>query len=420
MKNWRRFIRAGFLSLILAMVSLLNLRAAEPEILLKPEYVFRERANPPRWIVSVRFWIVQDNKTNIAKRILVVTNGAPFEADTYQLVNKANNQPVILSPIPDLSSGPFISTLDLLPGAPLNNNDYELTIPANKIFFRFPGSQTNVPNREMKGTISGTNIQVNLEHGNTNTFQQRIAFFGGTPGGVSSIDLTYRSREFLNVEWLNIDFSAKADFALSSRDRKEFFNSILGGATIWYPVPCGSFYSEAGLHEKLESDQEFDLVNNLLGVHYAVFPKFRITDWMSRVFVRDAVEVPPLVILSYDYAHNIKGDESSVAADTRVDTGKADHRFAALLRWRLPIAQDYNFSFVPPLGGRYDVDVDFEVKGMYDSSAEKFLDQSWISLNFTRRSQGVKPSFSFTWARGKAGPTFEEVNALLAGVKLEF
>jgi hypothetical protein len=409
------------LSLTAAFIPTL-VRAEEPQLLLKPEYVLRQKSDPPRWVVSVRFWIAQDKKTNIAKSLLVVTNGAPFDAGTYQLLKKADNTSIAVTPVPDLNSGPLISTLDLLPSVPLTaESDYELTIPANKVFVVFPGRHTNTPNQQLKGIIHSTNIQVNLEHGNTNTFHNRLSFLGGTPGGVASLDLTYRTVEFLDIDWLNIDFTAKADFTLSSKDRKEFFNSISGGGSVWYSLPSSSFYSEIGFHDKLESDQAFKLINNLLGVHYAVLPKIRIIDRLSRIFVSNAVDVPPLLIFSYDYAHNVKGDETTVASETKIDTGEADHRLSALLRWRLPIASRYDFSFLPALGGKYDVGIDFELKGTYDSSAERFLDQSWISLDFTRQSSdALKPSFSFTWARGKAGPTFKEINAILAGIKLAF
>ena len=182
------------------------------------------------------------------------------------------------------------------------------------------------------------------------------------------------------------------------------------------PFRFAGNYSEFSLGGKAEADQTFDLVNAGLSAKWAWFIKNGITDRLGHIFVTDSANVPPLFIISYDYLENVRQTNSAIA------NNDPHHRVAALLRYQLPIAKDLDLSALPALGGKYDLSVDFEIKGVYDSVSEKVHDQSWISLVFERPTgpDRFKPAFMFTWARGKAAPTFEQFNAFFAGAKLSF
>jgi hypothetical protein len=122
-----------------------------------------------------------------------------------------------------------------------------------------------------------------------------------------------------------------------------------------------------------------------------------------------------------NYVRNIKGDASQVAASTGVDTENGTHQASATLRLRIPLLRDQDFSFLPALGGRYDADLEADLKGLYDSSAGKFLDQTRLTLALTYVGGGdLRPALTFTWARGKEGPTYQQISSLLAGIRLSF
>ena len=303
-----------------------------------------------------------------------------------------------------------------------NTKQYTLKILAGKLVFKM--DKLIITNKETTcaiptNQIGETNIEIQKENQGSGT--NSITLAGGTPGGISSIRYTYRWDQFLNIEWLHIDFSAKADLTLDTKDKKDFFNNITSELSAYESFGSSVCYSELSVHGKTESDQSFRLTDGLLGVQYAIRPKDPVTSAISEVFVRKNNRAGPLFIVGYDYAHKISGDQSNVVASTDIDTGKADHRVGALVNWRIPITRNYDFSFVPALGGRYDLDCELEGKGFYDINAAKFIDQSWVSLVFRKSTdQTFTPAFTFTWARGKEGPTFQQVNALLAGIKLGF
>jgi hypothetical protein len=131
-----------------------------------------------------------------------------------------------------------------------------------------------------------------------------------------------------------------------------------------------------------------------------------------------------LFVFGYDYAKNVHGDTAAVAASTGVNTAHGTHQGSAILRLRMPILRNQDFSFLPALGGKYNVDLEADLKGVYDSSASKFLDQSRVTLAFTYVGNAEldkhKPSLILSWQRGKEGPTYEQISSLLAGLRLSF
>jgi len=238
-----------------------------------------------------------------------------------------------------------------------------------------------------------------------------IELAGGSAGGTANLLYSKRIDNFLNHNWLNAELNLKGELTLNSKDRKDYFNHLEGGLNFFDAFPLWDGYSELGLHAKVESDQVFDQVDGLVGVQFA--------HRLGHFFKID--RALPLFIVGYDYAHNLERDASLPPSASGIDTTKADNRVYGIARVRIPLARNYDFSFIPALGGKYDLDIDAEGKILYDINAEKFIDKSSISLVFRNTTkERFKPAFSFTWARGKESPTFEQVNAFLAGLKLEF
>jgi len=402
--------------LVLSLLASGTLFAEEGPVRIRASYTPELEATPPRMVISIKFQTeVASNKWKNAEQILYRDKGFPYDSATY-ILKDSNGNPLKARPLVDSQADAMLSKVDLLLAEPLNvKNEYELTVVGGNLVFKLPaGDFTNsTANLVLKGAAFERNTQRLEERAKVSN---KVEFLGGSAGGVSSIAITVDNSRFLGVDWMNLRLDGKADFTLVSKERTNFFNSISAEASFYRPFEIHGRYSEASFHARMESDQAFNIVDGLLGAQYAFFPKDPVSSWLSRVFVHTNVDVGPLFIFGYDYVHNLKGETGA----SKINTEQADHRASGLLRWRVPIANDYDLSF-PTLAGRYNIGVDFELKGVYDITAEKFLDQSWLSLVFERQnSDRFKPALVLTWARGKSAPTFQQVNALLAGLQLKF
>jgi hypothetical protein len=377
-------------------------------------------ANKLKIALQLTFQIDGKNKT-----ILLPKEGSPFSPESYVLVDEKKETipvtPVIDKDTIEQDPPPLLRSITLYPAKDLSEKgSYSLTVKQGVLFFQVvDGSETNtVGNKETTLSISGeADVRPAQDYvEKRQTGKSKVELGAGTPGGVGSIELVYDKSRFLHVDWMNLRVKGNADLTLSEADRADYFNSIVGEAMFYRPVRFANHYSELSVGGKAEADQTFNLVNAGVSAKWAWFVKNGVTDRLGHIFVKDAVSVPPLLVLSYDYLENAR-DTDSVSGDD-----ESHHRATALVRYQLPISKELDLSALPALGGKFDLSVDFEIKGVYDSTSEKIHDQSWISLVFEKSSgpDRFKPAFSFTWARGKAAPTFQQVSAFFAGLKLSF
>ncbi len=402
--------------------------AADPPVKLKAFYTSEAEKN--RMIIIIRFLNTNDVLVNF---ILDPKQGAPYDSRSYELVDQQGN-PVSFQPIvDDLEPGYLASNVRLLPASQLDTaQTYKLTIKEGKLVFVLTadGKTNIVQNAETQFTLVGSNFVENVnyfERESSAIRQNSFQLLGGSAGGVGTAKLTLDKSRFVGLDWVNARFEGSADFSLDNADKTKYFDNISGELSLYSPVelfkndPINRRYSELSIHFKTDSDQDFKTTDGLLGIQYGIYPKDPLTRWLGTLFVRTNTHAGALIVLGYDYAHNLAGGTSTNAIPLGINTDTADHRTTALMRWRVPVLQDFDFSFLPTLGGRYDLDLDLELKGVYDINARRFLDQSRVSLEFTRSNDvRFKPVFVFTWARGKEGPTWKEVNTLLAGMKISF
>jgi hypothetical protein len=294
----------------------------------------------------------------------------------------------------------------------LKEERHTFKVKNGKLFADLDGTEIPITEVEMEisaETVKAVNAAVKEEKqsGSYNS----IELAGGTEGGTGSIRYGLRRDEFLSKSWLNAELRAAADFTLDSDDRTNYFNHLEAGLNFFDSFALWGGYSELGVHATAESDQVFDIVDGKVGVQFA----HRI----GHFFKID--RALPLFIVGYDYVHNLRREDDVMMNTAGIDTRRADNRVYAIARIRLPIARGYDFSFLPILGGKFDLDIDAEGKILYDINADEFIDKSSISLVFRNTTkERFKPAFSFTWARGKESPTFEQINAFLAGLRLEF
>ncbi|MGH3055746.1 MAG: hypothetical protein ACRDL7_12300, partial [Gaiellaceae bacterium] len=255
----------------------------------------------------------------------------------------------------------------------------------------------------------------------------------------------------------NLQLRGTADFNFQAARRGEYFNSLTGelkffDATLWDMVGLlkQGRYLEFDAHGRVESDQTVDNVDALGGVRASMYTKDPISGFLSTLFVpkREFVAdgkktllpveavVSPLITFACDYVSEVTDQSSVPGGGSKPDTSGGNARLDAGFYWSMPLARGLTAEkanvpapvaaiaslFSGPFGGQApDIDALFELHGWYDAAAADFLDQSKISLVFSRRTpSNVKTSIALTWARGQAAPTFNEISTLLAGLRLAF
>jgi hypothetical protein len=350
--------------------------------------------------------------------ILLHHEGAPYSAGSYTLTDE---QDVEIDITPQIDKDPtnIVGMIALSPATPLDRNKkYFLQVKPNVLVFQVGTNRVSntATNFEISGDMIGPALDY-VEKRQAGT--SKITLGGGTPGGVLSGELIFDRSQFLNVGWMNLRLKGDADITLDGSDRHDFFNSVVGEGMLYWPFrfnlcPEHPNYSELNITGTIESDQKLTIANAGAGLKWAWYVNFPFTDALGHIFVPESANVPPLIVLSYDYLKNVK-DETDTAANHT-------HRAGALLRYKIPVSENLDLSAFPALGGKYNLFLDLEVKGLYDSADDKIHDQSWVSLVFERPSgpDRFKPAFVLTWARGQAPPTFDQVNAFLAGFMLSF
>ena len=408
------------LGAMLALVSAGPAFAAEPET-VKPEIQYVQFNG--RWVVRLSF--IKHPSGKVALRALTQTPGAPFDAASYLLADAEGKQ-IAVKPLPPTQPG-LLNFVLLEPASPLKVEDHSLKILADKMFLVADGKTNALPETELKLTkqqIEGS--KRHFERDQAFVTENSVELAGGSAGGTATIRLSVERNQFAGLDWAGFRVNGSADLALDGDDRDEFFNNISGELDFFAPLLIGENsanprYSELSGHAKTESDQEFETTDGVAGVRFAIYPKDPVTRWLGTLFVPTNNHLGPLVIVGYDYAKNLAGDPDANAAASGINTERANHRLNGLLRWRVPLLENFDFSFLPALGGNYNVDLDLELKGVYNINAERFLDQSRASIQFSRTSTDrFKPAFVFTWARGKEAPTWKEINVLLAGLMVSF
>lgn len=382
-----------------------------------------------REVVNV-FFMTQRGDEHVwkaAPEILDPSSGAPDSPDTYELTDE-NGQKVEVTPILGPKETALKSNIKLIPASRLKKDaEYRIKIHGGKLVFKVASGASTLTesNEESVFVLSKEQIRavdLDMDRLQTGLKRNSIELGGGNAGGIGSAKLTlekYGSKE-LNVWGARLDGSA--DFTLSSRDRSNYLNSISGELAlfkIWHPQHFAPV--EFDVHGKVQTEQTFKLVDGFFGTRAAFYSPDPVTAWISGAFCGESDRAPALLLVGYDYVHNLSGDNLGVVNRTGVNSKDGSHQVSGTLRWRIPLLRKQDLNFLPALKGTYDVDIEMDLKGAYDSTSSKFLDQSQIALTLTRmNSANFKPAFTFAWVRGKEGPTYEQISALLAGMKLSW
>lgn len=233
-----------------------------------------------------------------------------------------------------------------------------------------------------------------------------------------------------------LGIGGSADLTLDSDDKSEFYDNLTGDVRLSRPTRTtfGGLtslprYTEIGIQGSVESDQEADNADGLVGAHFVMYTDDPLSAWLSRQVIRDPDRgvISPFLALQYDYAEGITDDAETVSDDggtddsggaVKPDTDGGSHRFEAGIYWALPVWKGFEPTWFPGLSGPLDVDVLLEAVGIYDTESSELYDQSKISLEISPAGRGINPALTLTWARGESPPIFDDVNAFLAGIRV--
>jgi hypothetical protein len=221
-----------------------------------------------------------------------------------------------------------------------------------------------------------------------------------------------------------------ADVELKGTNVKDYFNSVvadLRATEVFSDTHSGRFFighgqPELGLVNRFESDQSFATINETFGLGLWTSVDNSLTRAISdTVFVDGSQFAPgpsPYVVLSYDYVVKVATGTGSSAPATK--TG--NNRITTKLDWPLWIVRGWDLR-ATPLKNLYAISLLIDVTPIYDIEQSKVFVEEKISLEFkpddpTDPKSKDKPALVLTLANGKATPTFKNVDALLAGIKL--
>jgi hypothetical protein len=249
------------------------------------------------------------------------------------------------------------------------------------------------------------------------------SLLGGAGGAVLSGKLDLSLGAVFNDQ-LYLKAKANADISLGGTDPAKYFNSIVGEINATYVFEnkdyflIGRQWPEIGLVVRIESDRDFETMNGTLGLGAWITIDNAVTRAISKaVYVgrRAGIDPPnpaPAVWLSYDYVGKLINDDSGSVFQT------SNNRFKANFYWPLWIAHGWNLTG-GIINSTYSIRFVADVTPIYDlGKGEAFFEEK-VSLELMPETKtGKLPTFVFTYANGKAAPTFNDVNTILAGIKL--
>jgi|ERR1051325_5937101 hypothetical protein len=418
--------------LVLGLVTTTFVHAATHEsIVVKTGVGIDRTKKPPRVVIELTF---HDEKTGniITDRILKVDSHVK-SSDSYVL--KAGKKPVSLEEVRLRnydSSDETAGAIQLVPKENLKADaDYCIEVKPNVWHF-----VNGVTPPVVKDCVKVTKeeIKTELEYADHRELKNKVEFkSSGSSVAAGSVRYTYNYDSPLSQypSWWHFEALGKADFNLLSEDRAKYFNSIVGQVSGFYvnswTTPWGDkaqidqrqspYY--VGLSGNVESDQKFETVDSTVGIQVRSFVKNPVTDFLYGLMVfgeaKNEAGIKPRFELGYAYVGHIK--ES-------MDTHSGSNRFTGTFSWWVPVLRNQGFS--PLVRDRVaDVDFQIEVGGIYDIEKSELTDTTNLSLDIHWRKALEKasdkdPSFTLSYAQGKATPTFKHFDAFLAGLKIPF
>jgi hypothetical protein len=386
------------------------------QIAVKLETGQIDTVKPPRPVIKIVFY---DANGNQLTDVLKLTDAVKDPASYTILAEKDKKTETIAVERVIVGSDPFVSRVGLLPKGKLKD-DVTYRVQVKEGVFVFKDSTKYVLKGEPPA-VDGDQLKAELDYINNRALENKIELLNGTTNGAGSARATYRSyfSDEKGVDWLQVEAIGKADFNFLSQDKSKYLNSIVGELGIlyvntWEITDRYGLPAFIGINGTVESDQDFRTVDSTGGVEAQIFLRNWLSEHLYTFFVRDIKEagVAPLLKLGYSYVGHVK-------EGIRTDTGS--QRFHADFYWSLPLYRGFDIRSTHITQQLFDADLILDIETIYDVEKSKFFDNSKVVVDIHAQTLRDKsPSFTLTYAQGKATPTFKNFDAFLAGLKIPF
>ena len=444
------FLAARWIATSVIAFAPLALKAADLEVRLQPS-----RSNTDKSTYDDFQVVFLENGVPSQK---LIVNAAVVTAGSYELIGKKGDQlrPLEIASVRAVPKGGPALRLVVIPKEKPDIEKFESfqLRPKDAALWQFTdGSNYHYP----KGA-SFAGIEAKILKENSNYYrrfsglQNHVDTGHNLRGGVLSLELHYEARsseESTNPGAFMFFVNAKGDFVFPTGNKGSFFNSLNTDLEFVYshlpnvsessgpadapfdphniapPKNRWEPYWDIGVSGKYESDQSLDNVNLLVGVVAHVIARNPITDQMQRGILLNGplflnpkrvvdATIAPLFTFRYDCVNHIKEGKEII------DTGQ--NRFMGALFYRLPLARQIDALKSAGLTKQvFDSDFIAEIEVIYDLDKKKVTDNSKLTLEIRPHTDAEhQPSFTLTYAQGKAAPTFKNFDAFLAGVKIPF
>ncbi len=324
----------------------------------------------------------------------------------------------------EAKSSPIAANLRIvLPKAPDKNMHYLVTIPVGSVAYVSPlPSGVTVGDTHQPLEIKG-DIQVHNDFLTSTQSTNKAALRQGSKSG--TIDFSYLLQYPLGdpiAPTGAVHASIDANASFNAAERHRYFDKIeaeLGAYAVhvFGENSTNNAIVEYGLSSKLQADQQFDKIDQTLGVNTWIYPNADPFPWIYRNVClfgeKPDFALPPRIIFGYDYVFHENNDAVTTSFD-------GNQRLSGRFDWTLPIAHHLAIKDVPIVDSIREIELVTDISGIYDINKGKAAPEIHLSLDFVLSDSDKSPTISFSYINGKSAPKFENVDAFLAGFKLKF
>jgi hypothetical protein len=282
-------------------------------------------------------------------------------------------------------------------------------------------------------SVPATELKAEVDYIHMRTLEDKFELKQGDHLGAASFSYSYRSYQPGSGQGpiRFLETSVKGDVDFLSKDNESYFNSIVAKLSafqlsLWKATESfqGAYF--VGFEGSFESDKDFDTIDGAAGLAFKAHVKNPLTTFLHDVILdatstrRDETGeliagrmldagVAPLFSLNYEYLTHVKHSDHTKSGNQRLVGG---------FTWDWPLARKVS---VPFLTADFDADLLLTLEAIYDVDMAVVRNNSKVVLDLhQRRAKDDGFSFTLSYERGKATPTFQNVETLLAGIKVAF
>lgn len=378
-------------------------------------------------VVDILF---QKKGKTILDPIIASSSPAANESDYFKITGP-NGKDVKIQVVKGQERDGKIGRITLVPKEAITKPDeykVQFTPKAGTDPFLFSGGYTLKSDAaEAPLVLSKKDLQTNIEFLNSNkAIESKVSVLAGESGPSVSIKLNTGVDKWDNEQILRLQALVDADVTYKPKENNKYINSIVGEVDGLFvsPIPKDNFFNvrgvfESGLASRVETDEDFNLVNATIGVtEWCAFQSPYIADFARALCVwgkYGASPNTPIVTANYDYVAKLKQDVSPSESAKKSGNNRLRGRFY----WSLKLAHNVP---MPVINMNYDASFLIDVGVIYDIDEGNWMPDNRLSLDFSPTAETTKtvPTITVTYVNGKTTPTFKHFDEFLAGLKIPF